>query len=181
MLDAASSSDDQSAEYDGDASNAVRGAVLTHDDASTTTAVPATDGTPSLLSNRQRKVVCDMRLPPRRGHRSETTSRIKLLQSTRVSEYEPHGPDLHTTPTVIDKPLPSSGACLAEPMGVGVTTASIDVERVKNKAQRIESSPRPIPPDGDILDDRDVADVDELYSENELALSSFIKLHPMLR
>jgi hypothetical protein len=66
-------------------------------------------------------------------------------------------------------------------MGVGVSTASIDVERVKNKAQRIESSPRPTPPDGDILDDRDVADVDELYSENERALSSFIKLHPMLR
>lgn len=33
----------------------------------------------------------------------------------------------------------------------------------------------------DLLDDRNVADVDELYGENERALSNFIRLHPMLR
>ena len=33
----------------------------------------------------------------------------------------------------------------------------------------------------DLLDDSQVVDPDELYSENERALSSFLKLHPMLR
>jgi hypothetical protein len=32
----------------------------------------------------------------------------------------------------------------------------------------------------ELLDDRKVADIDELYGENERALSNFMKLHPML-
>jgi len=37
-----------------------------------------------------------------------------------------------------------------------------------------------IPDSNDLLDDRKVADIDELYGENERALSNFMKLHPML-
>lgn len=35
-------------------------------------------------------------------------------------------------------------------------------------------------PSADLLDDRAVADVDEIYDDNERALSEFIRLHPML-
>ena len=37
-----------------------------------------------------------------------------------------------------------------------------------------------VPDSNDLLDDRKVADIDELYGENERALSNFMKLHPML-
>jgi hypothetical protein len=49
----------------------------------------------------------------------------------------------------------------------------------------VNPSPVERPPDADanmeFLDDRNVADLDELYGENERALSNFVRLHPMLR
>ena len=38
----------------------------------------------------------------------------------------------------------------------------------------------PVTDSNELLDDRKVADIDELYGENERALSNFMKLHPML-
>ena len=54
----------------------------------------------------------------------------------------------------------------------------------KSEVQRarmatLPSAPLDIPTS--ILDSRQVADTDESYSENERALSNFLKLHPMLR
>lgn len=54
----------------------------------------------------------------------------------------------------------------------------------KSEVQRarmatLPSAPLDIPTS--ILDARQVADTDESYSENERALSNFLKLHPMLR
>lgn len=39
----------------------------------------------------------------------------------------------------------------------------------------------PVGPGPHLLDDRVVADTDEVYDDNEMALSEFIRMHPMLR
>jgi len=71
------------------------------------------------------------------------------------------------TPKTPKKPTPLNGATEAS----GVAGMAI------NPCQL----PRPIGSRGtDLLDDRIVADIDELYDENEKALSSFVRLHPML-
>jgi hypothetical protein len=53
-------------------------------------------------------------------------------------------------------------------------------EKQSYKADKIETAPAPLHEGSDLLDHRDVADTDELYDDNERALSKFIKLHPML-
>ena len=45
---------------------------------------------------------------------------------------------------------------------------------------QLTSPPEPHERGNDLLDDRVIADPDEIYDENEKALSSFVKLHPML-
>lgn len=44
----------------------------------------------------------------------------------------------------------------------------------------IERAPRADAQTNDLLDDAETADLDENYSQNEIALSNFLKLHPML-
>ena len=54
----------------------------------------------------------------------------------------------------------------------------------KSEVQRARMATLPSPPldiPTSILDARQVTDTDESYSENERALSNFLKLHPMLR
>ena len=50
----------------------------------------------------------------------------------------------------------------------GMTPASIDTAPKEERGD-------------DLLDDRVMTDPDELYNDNERALSSFLRLHPMLR
>jgi len=63
--------------------------------------------------------------------------------------------------------------------GASDAAAAVGADAAKKKSQSIE---RPMDEkcDTELLDARDVPDADELYSENERALSQFIRLHPML-
>jgi len=60
-------------------------------------------------------------------------------------------------------------------------TAEVDevTSSARAKSKRVERSSYEKP--AELLDSRDVPDADELYTENERALSQFIRLHPMLR
>jgi len=59
-------------------------------------------------------------------------------------------------------------------------TAEVDevTSSARAKSKRVERSSYEKP--AELLDSRDVPDADELYTENERALSQFIRLHPML-
>jgi hypothetical protein len=131
-----------------------------------------TDSAPSgaMLSTRQRKAV-EVRETPRPIRGSGKTAKIKVIESTRV--YGARSTAGSSRTDVVSAPSSSSAS--------GGAVAQDDHVPTSNKAQRLEAAPAPIPGDGDLLDDRDVADTDELYSENERALTQFIKLHPMLR
>ena len=62
-------------------------------------------------------------------------------------------------------------------------TATIEDQQTlssKNKLHAIERKLPEVAETSELLDARDVPDVDELYTENERALSQFIRLHPML-
>lgn len=137
------------------------------EDAPETTIPVAPEG---MLSTRQRKAMCETQ----RG--GSKTVRIKIIEPTRMSSSRSSGNPSRLEPVSCSST--SSGGAAASSSS---TVAQDDHKPVSNKAQRIESAPPPIPPEGDLLDDRDVADTDELYSENERALTKFIKLHPMLR
>jgi hypothetical protein len=129
-----------------------------------------TDSAPSgaMLSTRQRKAM-EVRQTPRPLRGSGKTGKIKVIEPTRMSGSRSTASSSRLD--VVSAPSSSSGGAVAQD----------DHVPVSNKAQRLEAAPAPIPGDGDLLDDRDVADTDELYSENERALTQFIKLHPMLR
>jgi len=128
-----------------------------------------TDSAPSgaMLSTRQRKAM-EVRQTPRPLRGSGKTGKIKVIEPTRMSGSRSTASSSRLD--VVSAPSSSSGGAVAQD----------DHVPVSNKAQRLEAAPAPIPSDGDLLDDRDVADTDELYSENERALTQFIKLHPML-
>ena len=122
------------------------------------------------LSTRQRKAV-EVRETPRPLRGSEKAAKIKMLEPTRGSSSRSTASSSRIDAASAPSSSSTTGGAVAQDENVPTS----------NKAQRLESAPAPIPGDGDLLDDRDVADTDELYSENERALTQFIKLHPMLR
>jgi hypothetical protein len=73
---------------------------------------------------------------------------------------------------------PSSAANAAPPVSSTAAGPSSVSGMAVNPCQ-IESPHTQVGND-DFLDDRNVTDPDELYGENERALSNFIRLHPML-
>ena len=92
-------------------------------------------------------------------------------------------------PQASSEPHVASGCSSSSAAEVHAADESIDCldetyapssKKKSYKTQRLESAPLPLAEDGDVLDHRDVADTDELYEENEIALTKFIKLHPML-
>lgn len=74
-----------------------------------------------------------------------------------------------TKPTTADDSAASGSSSSHAPAGV----SGMAVNPCQIEAPTVTDS-------NDLLDDRKVADIDELYGENERALSNFMKLHPML-
>ena len=69
----------------------------------------------------------------------------------------------------------------AKKRGEHIDTDNIEQRATSNKAKLKSIETSEGPKESGLLDSRDVPDADELYSENERMLSSFIRLHPMLR
>jgi len=81
------------------------------------------------------------------------------------------------------EPVRKKSKDVAKPPGAKNVSGAATDGLVGPVVASIEAPPPP-PPSSDVpelLDDSHVVDPDELYSENERALSSFLKLHPMLR
>jgi hypothetical protein len=91
-----------------------------------------------------------------------TSSKRRVAVAGRKSVAE-------TKPTADDSAAAGSSSSSNAPSGV----SGMAVNPCQIEAPAVTDS-------NELLDDRKVADIDELYGENERALSNFMKLHPML-